>query len=275
VQAREYGDRDGRAVFLLHGTPLTSAAYQWCADEPARARGVRLICPDRPGIGESTGKRGRTLNDWATDLTEIADRLGIESFPVVAHSCGGPFALAAAASHGHRIPAVALLASAGPVDTPSQRAGLTSADRVLLDLSIRRPRAAAMLLRTAGLLARTAPNVAIGALTADLTGPDRHVVTAYGRAFSASLAESLRHGPWGVIDDYRSWGSPWPFSPKDVTCPVVMWHGDQDSVIPLAHAQRMAGALPHSDLTVAKGEGHFSIAARLGDILDHLFRVEG
>jgi len=50
----EYGDPDGRPVFAFHGVPACGAGFDW-ADEPARIRGLRLLAPDRPGIGKSSG----------------------------------------------------------------------------------------------------------------------------------------------------------------------------------------------------------------------------
>ena len=49
----EYGDPNGEPVFALHGTPACGAGFDW-TDIPARDRGLRIIAPDRPGIGRST-----------------------------------------------------------------------------------------------------------------------------------------------------------------------------------------------------------------------------
>ena len=47
------------------------------AHEAALAKGVRLISPDRPGMGLSTYQPGRRLLDWPHDVRELAaDRSG-------------------------------------------------------------------------------------------------------------------------------------------------------------------------------------------------------
>ena len=58
---REYGDPDGAPVVNCHGGTLCGldlAAWS----EAARALGVRVVSPDRPGLGESTAVPGRTTS---------------------------------------------------------------------------------------------------------------------------------------------------------------------------------------------------------------------
>ena len=45
-------------------------------------------------------------------------------------------------------------------------------------------------------------------------------------------------------------------------CPAAIWHGGGDRVVPPAHAQWWAGALPGARLHVAEGEGHISLVGR-------------
>src|SRR6266511_5865321 len=49
----EFGDPQGRPVLFFHATP----GYRrniWATDAQLRSAGVRLIAPDRPGVGRST-----------------------------------------------------------------------------------------------------------------------------------------------------------------------------------------------------------------------------
>src|SRR5690606_30017162 len=76
---REYGDPKGRPVVCNHGG-LVSGQDVSPADAAARALNVRLISPDRPGIGASTPRPGRTTRDWADDVGHMADALGLDRF---------------------------------------------------------------------------------------------------------------------------------------------------------------------------------------------------
>src|SRR5258706_15083022 len=94
IALAEWGDPAGRPVFLFQGTP-GSRLYNPDV-ETGNAAGVRLLCPDRPGYGGCHREGGRSVLDWAFDVGEVADALGIDRFPVVGWSSGGQFALACA-----------------------------------------------------------------------------------------------------------------------------------------------------------------------------------
>ena len=61
-------------------------------DDAAARAGVRLLAVDRPGIGGSTPKPGRTVLEWADDIEVFADRLGLAKFSVMGYSMGAPSA---------------------------------------------------------------------------------------------------------------------------------------------------------------------------------------
>src|SRR4051812_7546059 len=83
----ESGNPQGKPVFFLHGFGTTRVVCP--PDAPALANNLRLIAPDRPGIGLSDPMPGRSLLDWPSDVAELADHLGIERFSIVAWSGGG------------------------------------------------------------------------------------------------------------------------------------------------------------------------------------------
>ncbi|MGB8166425.1 MAG: alpha/beta hydrolase, partial [Chthoniobacteraceae bacterium] len=63
LAVEEYGTPTGEPVFFFHGWP-SGAAQGRLLDEAARALGIRIIAPSRPGCGGSTPQRGRRLVDW-------------------------------------------------------------------------------------------------------------------------------------------------------------------------------------------------------------------
>src|SRR5947209_3189109 len=93
VGVASHGDPDGRLVFLNHGTPASRLGFEF-TDAPARERGIRVLCPDRPGIGRSDPQPRRTLAGWADDVVALADVLNVDRFAVRGYSGGGPYALA-------------------------------------------------------------------------------------------------------------------------------------------------------------------------------------
>ena len=91
--------RHGAPVFALHGTPSCGAGFDW-TDAPRRERNLRVIAPDRPGIGRSTAVPMPAVPTTRTSSAALADALEIDRFAVLGYSGGGPYALAAAAALG-------------------------------------------------------------------------------------------------------------------------------------------------------------------------------
>ena len=75
------GAPDGIPVFLQHGTG-DSRLCKHPSNELTASIGVRLITADRPGVGGSTPRKGRSLLDWVPDVEAVADALQLESFVV-------------------------------------------------------------------------------------------------------------------------------------------------------------------------------------------------
>src|SRR4051794_29308726 len=89
----DYGESTGRPVFVFHGTPACGAGFAW-ADEAARALGVRLLAPDRPGVGLSGRLDSYRVADYPEQVGALADAMGVEKFGVWGYSGGGPYAVA-------------------------------------------------------------------------------------------------------------------------------------------------------------------------------------
>src|SRR5436305_12226700 len=75
----EYGDPAGKPVLFMHGYP-DSHLTRNPDDGLTASLGVRLIIPDRPGIGQSDFAPARAVLDRAADVAALADRLGLDRF---------------------------------------------------------------------------------------------------------------------------------------------------------------------------------------------------
>ena len=113
----QYGDPDGFVVVNAHGG--LACRLDVAAAAPIAARcGVRLISPDRPGIGHSGAQVGRSTLDWARDVTELLDQLGVNSFAVMGWSMGGQYAAALGFAQRSRATRIAIIAGALPLAEP-------------------------------------------------------------------------------------------------------------------------------------------------------------
>lgn len=97
VSFSEVGDANGSVVFCCVGMGLTrylTAFY----DELAASLNLRLITPDRPGVGgsEPYPDNNDTPLGWPDDVRMICEQLHITKFSILAHSAGAIYALATA-----------------------------------------------------------------------------------------------------------------------------------------------------------------------------------
>ena len=84
----------GHPAFFFHGLIGShhQAAY---IGEQARQLGLRVITPDRPGVGQSQFvKRQSALEVAAHDMEDLAAALDVDRFSVIGISGGTPYALA-------------------------------------------------------------------------------------------------------------------------------------------------------------------------------------
>src|SRR5688500_15991172 len=149
----EYGKPDGFVVVNAHGG-LACRLDVAAADDVAVEAGVRLISPDRPGVGRSDPDPGRTILSWASDVEELLDGIGIDRFAVMGWSMGGQYAAAVGHALGHRVNGVALVAGALSLTESSVFDQLPAMDRYFTRMSERSPWLAQQWFRTMGLAPR-------------------------------------------------------------------------------------------------------------------------
>ncbi|KAL1899516.1 hypothetical protein Sste5346_002915 [Sporothrix stenoceras] len=97
ISFSEVGDSEGSAVFCCVGMGLTRYIMAFY-DELALTLKLRLITPDRPGVGDSEPYADGTATPlgWPDDVYAICQALKITKFSILAHSAGAIYALATA-----------------------------------------------------------------------------------------------------------------------------------------------------------------------------------
>jgi pimeloyl-ACP methyl ester carboxylesterase len=268
----EYGPADGPALFLFHGLPGSrlAAPEMWPEDPVA----IRVIAPDRPGAGSSAFQPGRRLTDWAADIRQLADTLGIDRFLVAGFSGGGPHALAVAHSLPDRVIAAGSISGAGPIDTPGARTGMNRANRLIFWLARNAPAALWPLAAQHARLTKRYPAKVIDKAVHDRNLPkaDRAAMASprMRELYAATASEAFRQGVRGFIHEARICVRPWGFDPATIKPPVFIWHGGEDVNVPVAMAQHLAAQIPDSKLTIYRGEGHLIAPEHWTEILSTL-----
>ncbi len=264
-----YGDPDGRPVISCHGG-LMSRSDCALADGPARALGLRIISPDRPGVGLTDRLPGHDIVSWAAhDLRALVDVLGLDRVAVMGWSAGGQHALAAAHVLGDRVDRVAVVAGCLPVDDPAHRSQLSPLDQRLLRWVDGAVPLAKAYVRVAHQLARHAPTRLASSSAAQLEGDETGALAPHATWFASTMAEATAD-PAGQVDDYRAYGAPWGFAPEDVEVPVVIHHGSADRLVPVAWADELGRRIPSAEVRTYDGVGHLIAVTRAEEILRSL-----
>lgn len=262
----EYGDPDGTPVLSFHGG-LSSRLDAAPAHDAARQLGIRLISPDRPGMGRSTYQPHRRLVDWPADVTVLADSLGLDRFAVMGWSAGGAYAAVCAALLPGRVTSAALLSSGVPLDEYGTTKGLTPDDRMLLVLVRWAPFVAAALMRAT--IGDASDLRLFHEMRRSFPAPDRAVLDARGSPAEAVafVKESMRPGTQGCVQDYRIFGGSWGFDLGTIDVPVQLWEGTEDHTGPPGYRDFLLRRMPHSTFFPAPGEGHISLLTHRADAI--------
>ena len=258
----EHGSPSGRAIIYCHGVPSSRVEGDLIID-PATvsALGLRVIVPDRPGMGHSQPQSGRRIVDWPNDVIDLAGALGLDTFGVVGSSGGAPYAAACGALLPDRVRVVGVLGGVAPADAPGFLRAMSGPLRMMFRLGRSAPavlrglfRLNLRAMRRGG--SRASQRMAAWAPEADRVLLQRAEVSG---GFMACFEEACRQGPAGPAEDMSLIARPWGFDLAAVKVPVLLWHGEQDRNVPVAAGRYLASIFPNCRATFYANDAHLSV----------------
>lgn len=256
----EHGDPRGEVMFYFHGWP-SSHVQGSLFDEPAKKHRIRLICPDRPGIGLSDLQPNRTLFDWPDTLTQLAAHIGADNYHVLGWSGGGPYVLVTALKLHKRLLSASIICGAPPLKFLGDR-DMFWLYRVMIQLRHYFPTVLGTVLRLGGKVAGGSPQKAPLRWLMKLLGEeDRRVLNLpgiYDVVRDATLG-ALGRGPRNVITDADIYLSEWGFEVSQINFPIRFWHGKQDKNIAWTYTERIASLIPAATTQWSDIDGHYSM----------------
>ena len=251
-----------QTVLWFHGTPGARRQIPEPARRYAFDNGVRVIGIDRPGVGMSTPHRYHRLAEYSDDLAVALEHLDVDRFCVVALSGGAPYALAAAHAFGtQRVPTLGILGGVVP------SGGEEGIGGGLVGFGVKWRRFLPVMSEPAGALltyfVRAARPVGSFALDtyARFSPPGDKLVLGtpeHKEMFIDDLSENGGHSMRAVVYDAILFTRYWGFSVRDIDARVTWWQGDEDNIVPIAHAEHIVPLFPNAELRVMKGGGHLS-----------------
>ena len=261
----EYGDPHGTPAFYFHGWP-SSGIQGSLMHRDAEELGLRIISPDRPGLGRSEFQPNRMLLDWPPLLTDMADQLGIGKFHVFGVSGGGPYVLATAHAMPERLLSASVVCGAPPLHLMGTRE-LFWPYRFVLLVRQRLNFLMGTVFKVSALLSHQRPHqLPMRWLIGMLNPEDQRVMRnaadqqVVAEGFRQSVAQHVRHAQHDADLYLNEWG----FDLREIQYPIHLWHGREDRNIPFPYAEKVAAMLPNVITHWTDHDGHYSLAIARG-----------
>ncbi|MGW3656886.1 alpha/beta fold hydrolase [Streptomyces sp. NPDC005151] len=218
----EWGPVGGVPVLLSPGA--ATSRHLGFGGDVADGLGVRLISLDRPGLGASSPRPGRTFGDFADDIRAFAALRGLGLRPLmVGNSQGAPFALGCAAAGV--VGALAVVSGADEIAAPCFADALPGELRRLVDLAVSDPAAAEKVF--AGFTPQAMWDMVMS------HSPDCDLAVyqqpAFAAAYRRALDEAFAQGADGYARDTVLAMGRWDIALSDIDVPVDLWYGEKDT----------------------------------------------
>jgi pimeloyl-ACP methyl ester carboxylesterase len=259
----QYGDPRGRPIIHCHGTPSSRVEGELTfSGNVAAELGLRIVVPDRPGIGGSDLKPGRQIIDWPDDVLELADALQFGTFAVLGASGGGPYAAVCGARIPTRVRMIGLLGAVAPLEAPGAFTAMSAPLRFMLRVARFSPALLRSLFRLNLRAIQSGGTRAGERMAASFPEPDRSLMQQHAEVrdgFTACFIGACRNGTRGAALDLVLMAGAWGFDLTTIKVPAYLWHGERDRNVPATHGRYLAGAIPGCRATFYPDEAHLSL----------------
>ncbi len=218
----------GTPLVLLHGYPLDH--HTWDFITPLLEGMFDLILPDLRGFGQSTTVDTQyTLDDFASDIAGLLDHLGIQKAAIAGHSMGGYTSLAFLSKYPERVRGLGLISTQTLADPPDKKEGRH---------------------KSAAEVAEKGIGGVVDAMKTKFSPSEEFQ--------NAVTAIMQRQQPAAFIGALKAMAERMDTSKllTKAKLPVVVIHGDADSLISVDRAREMKNALPSTHFVELKGVGH-------------------
>ena len=270
----EFGVAEGYPIFYFHGGNGSRFEAQWFADA-ATKNNVRLIAPDRPGFGLSDFQSDRKMRDWANDVMELSNHLGVDKFSIFGLSGGGPFVASLAYFIPEYLNKAAIVSGTAPSSATGRFKGMWFPVRMIFFLARRLPALNRVALKQMGKF-YSDPEQMRNTMLKGLPKPDVAFLERVPVAvdiFSADASESHRQGIDGDAHKWQLYVHDWGFRIEDISIEIGLWYGRYDTQVTPAMGEYFATTLQHGVFHLVEDGGHFStINNHIEAIFDYLVK---
>ena len=226
---------DRPALLLIHGFPLSSQMWDPQLDDIAEF--ARVIAPDLRGHGQSDSVPGPySIPQLADDCADLLDHLNVATpFVVCGLSMGGYIALEFYRRYPEQVAGLILAATRAGADSVEGKAGRDKA---------------AELAKNEGATA-----VSSGMLPKMLAPENYESDEELVEYVEDVMSTASLNGVVGALAAMRDRVDSTPML-SEINVPVLIIHGADDQLIPVAEAEAMHQAISNSELVIVPDAGH-------------------
>lgn len=218
----EWGPEAGQPVLFISGAG-TAGSFAFGLDLLDELN-IRMIAPDRPGLGGSDHDPGKTLLSVAGDISDLIVHLNLKNVAVAAVSQGVPFALALAANGP--VSKLAVVSGQDELCRPEFLSGLPEQLRQMVEQAQTDPDGLIAMLESFA-----DPESFLEFIVSTSSETDKAFYSAdpFLSAFRRGLNAGFQQGPTGYALDTVAAMAPWTFEWDAITGPVGLWYGGLDA----------------------------------------------
>ncbi len=259
------GPRTGTPFLHFHSFQGSRLERMAAADDLLARLHIRLISPDRPGIGLSTPARDRTVVGWAADVRQLTEHLlgPGQAFSILGFSAGATYALACGQLPGLR--AISLVSSLGlPHLIANWRRFSQETWHILLSAKLANFHSATFLRiekkhrdRLFNHWESYFEDVKRG-----LSADDQRVLSQpeVEESFRQNRRESYAQGVGYLLQEVQAlYSDPSIDLAHLAACTVLITHGIEDRVVPVEVARDLHARLPGSGFQELPRRGHYFV----------------
>lgn len=226
---------EGPPLYIVQGMCSTRRLYAALSVELGKK--FRVVLYDLPGVndGDKADLKRYRIDDYPADLFALADHLGDQTFPVVGNSFGTTITVRAMLAEPSRI--VRSVLAGGFAHRP-----LSFFEKVMVKIAGNWP----------GRMHRLPTTESITRYN-----HERELIIREAALVDFLLAES-GHTPIRTTAQQASAVNQTDLREmaKQVSQPVLVFHGEQDRLVPPRHASELANCIPNVQIMLVPGCGH-------------------
>jgi pimeloyl-ACP methyl ester carboxylesterase len=247
-------DSTADAIVFVHGH--AGSWTNWLCQLPELSQTHRVIAPDLPGFGRSPmPNHAISMTEYARDIDELMDQLGVSSACVVGNSMGGFIAAELAIRFPQRVSSLVLVSAAGVstryMYTPARLMAMGGYERFLAAIG---PWTRVSKRRASRLVRRPR-----------LRGAALGIVAAHPQKLPPETAWELMRGAGmpAIAPAGRAIAN-YDFRDRlpEIACPTLVVWGARDLVVPPSAAGEFERLIPDAQKVIFDDTGHVPMIER-------------